>query len=132
MRSIVALVVLSWSASVGAAQTVAECLATAQQKFEAKQWQAALELLLPLQERVTTDAEREELANGLFALGVELREAAALAEALRAHEAGLVQRRRLHGEADHPDVAKDHQTVTYPGNDKAADCPPRGRKRPCK
>jgi tetratricopeptide (TPR) repeat protein len=90
--------------TMAAAQNVAEGLAAAKAKMAAKEWPAALELLMPLRDLADGD-ERQQVANALARTANGLEWANAAAAALPAREAVLFLQRRRHGEADHADVA---------------------------
>src|SRR5262245_36377049 len=104
-RAVVGFVTLVLSLGGVAAQSLAEGLQAAQAKIEAKEWQEALEILLPLQQKVEVDSDLEVLAASLDGVGDGLVDAADFDAGLRARSAGLTMRRRLYGQADHPDVA---------------------------
>lgn len=103
-------------ASVACGQDIAAGLDAARQKAEAKEWGAAFEVLIGLVglPEAAAEAQCEPLAELFAKVGEGLRGEALFASALRAHEAALAQRKRLHGDRDHPDVAA--------GLDRVASC----------
>jgi len=92
--------------TAGLTQDFAAHMTRAQQQIEARQWEAALDLLLGLKVTAKGENELQQLAKKLSDVGYAARDVAAFGFSLRAHEAALAIRRLTHGNDDHPDVAR--------------------------
>ena len=94
-------------------QTGAEHLAEARTLMNAKEWRAAADVLRGCAVEALSVAQREEAAACLAEIGEHQREAAALDQALAAHQAALDLLRTVHGDADDVKVAAALENVAY-------------------
>ncbi len=100
--ALVAWIVAGWLP----AQDFTSRLEIAQECIAAKEWKEAFEILSGLTEKAPTDDERARLAKELLGLGETLYGEGVFAEALHVCELALAQSRILHGDRDHPAVAR--------------------------